>query len=137
MGIARLIVAGVNCLVSRSGYTGEDGFEFSVAQGMAVTLANRLLEHQEVVPAGLGARDSLRLEAGLCLYGNDIDETTSPVEAGLIWAIGKRRKLAWDFAGGPAIRDAARRWPGAAAGRHPPRRPRAGPRAHRHFVAGR
>ncbi|MGA3002180.1 MAG: glycine cleavage system aminomethyltransferase GcvT [Acetobacteraceae bacterium] len=105
MGIARLTVAGVTCLVSRSGYTGEDGFELSVAQGMAVTLANRLLEHQEVVPAGLGARDSLRLEAGLCLYGNDIDETTSPVEAGLTWAIGKRRKLTWDFAGGPAIRE--------------------------------
>jgi aminomethyltransferase len=105
MGVARLMVAGVACLVSRSGYTGEDGFELSVAQGMAVTLANRLLEHQEVIPAGLGARDSLRLEAGLCLYGNDIDETTSPVEAGLVWAIGKRRKLAWDFAGGPAIRE--------------------------------
>jgi aminomethyltransferase len=103
MGVARLMVAGVNCLVSRSGYTGEDGFELSVAQGMAVTLANRLLEHREVVPAGLGARDSLRLEAGLCLYGNDIDETTSPVEAGLTWAISKRRKLTWDFAGGPAI----------------------------------
>jgi aminomethyltransferase len=104
MGIAHLTVAGVSCLVSRSGYTGEDGFELSVAQDMAVTLADRLLEHREVVPAGLGARDSLRLEAGLCLYGNDIDETTSPVEAGLVWAIGKRRKLAWDFAGGPAIR---------------------------------
>jgi aminomethyltransferase len=104
MGVARLMVAGVACLVSRSGYTGEDGFELSVAQGKAVTLADRLLEHQEVIPAGLGARDSLRLEAGLCLYGNDIDETTSPVEAGLVWAIGKRRKLAWDFAGGPAIR---------------------------------
>jgi aminomethyltransferase len=104
MGIAHLMVAGVDCLVSRSGYTGEDGFELSVAHGMAVTLANRLLEHQEVIPAGLGARDSLRLEAGLCLYGNDIDETTSPVEAGLVWAISKRRKLAWDFAGGPAIR---------------------------------
>jgi aminomethyltransferase len=104
MGITRLMVAGVNCLVSRSGYTGEDGFEFSVAQGKAVTLANRLLEHQEVVPAGLGARDSLRLEAGLCLYGNDIDEATSPVEAGLVWAISKRRKLTWDFAGGSAIR---------------------------------
>ena len=104
MGVARLMVAGVNCLVSRSGYTGEDGFELSVPQGMAVTLANRMLEHQEVVPAGLGARDSLRLEAGLCLYGNDIDETTSPVEAGLVWAISKRRKLAWDFAGGAAIR---------------------------------
>jgi aminomethyltransferase len=104
MGIAQMTVAGVNCLVSRSGYTGEDGFELSLPGGMAVTLADRLLEHPEVVPAGLGARDSLRLEAGLCLYGNDIDETTSPVEAGLVWAIGKRRKVAWDFAGGSAIR---------------------------------
>jgi aminomethyltransferase len=105
MGIARLLVADVNCLVSRSGYTGEDGFEISVTRGMAVTLANRLLEQKEIVPAGLGARDSLRLEAGLCLYGNDIDETTSPVEAALTWAIGKRRKMAWDFLGGAAIGD--------------------------------
>jgi aminomethyltransferase len=104
MGIARLMVAQVNCLVSRSGYTGEDGFEISVPRGMTVTLANRLIQQPEVVPAGLGARDSLRLEAGLCLYGNDIDETTSPVEAGLTWAIGKRRKIEWDFLGGAAIR---------------------------------
>jgi aminomethyltransferase len=104
MGVARIPVAGVNCLVSRSGYTGEDGFELSVRGGMAVTLANRLVEEPEVVPAGLGARDSLRLEAGLCLYGNDIDETTSPIEAALNWAIGKRRKMEWDFPGGQAIR---------------------------------
>jgi aminomethyltransferase len=105
MGIARLMVGGVTCVVSRSGYTGEDGFEISVPRGLAVTLANRLVREPEVVPAGLGARDSLRLEAGLCLYGNDIDETTSPVEAGLVWAIGKRRRIAWDFPGGAAIRD--------------------------------
>ena len=105
MGIERLKIAGVNCLVSRSGYTGEDGFEISVPHGMAVTLAHRLVAQPEVVPAGLGARDSLRLEAGLCLYGNDIDETTSPVEAGLTWAISKRRRLEWNFLGGPAIRD--------------------------------
>ena len=104
MGVAHLKVAGVSCLVSRSGYTGEDGFELSIVRGMAVTLANRLVEQQEVVPAGLGARDSLRLEAGLCLYGNDIDETISPVEAGLTWAIGKRRKMQWDFPGGQVIR---------------------------------
>jgi aminomethyltransferase len=104
MGVARMRVADVNCVVSRSGYTGEDGFELSVPRGMAVTLANRLVQQPEVVPAGLGARDSLRLEAGLCLYGNDIDETTSPVEAGLVWAISKRRKMAWDFLGGAAIR---------------------------------
>jgi len=91
-------------MVSRSGYTGEDGFEISVSRDMAVTLADRLLREPEIVPAGLGARDSLRLEAGLCLYGNDIDETTSPVEARLTWAITKRRKIAWDFLGGPEIR---------------------------------
>ncbi len=104
MGVARLDVAELACVVSRSGYTGEDGFEISVPSGLAVTLANRLVQEKEVVPAGLGARDSLRLEAGLCLYGNDIDETTSPVEAGLVWAIGKRRKEDWNFAGGAAIR---------------------------------
>lgn len=91
--------------ISRSGYTGEDGFEISVPAGDAVALADRLLAHEAVVPAGLGARDSLRLEAGLCLYGNDIDETTTPVEAGLTWVIGKRRKMTWDFPGGAAIRD--------------------------------
>ena len=105
MGVASVPVAGIDCFVSRSGYTGEDGFEISVPAHMAVTLADRLVEESDVVPAGLGARDSLRLEAGLCLYGNDIDETTSPVEAGLTWAIGKRRKMAWDFLGGEAIRD--------------------------------
>ncbi len=105
MGVARLQVGDVECLVSRSGYTGEDGFEISVARGMAVTLASLLVRQPEVVPAGLGARDSLRLEAGLCLYGNDIDETTSPVEAGLTWAISKRRKMNWDFLGGGVIRD--------------------------------
>jgi aminomethyltransferase len=104
MGIASLSVADIPCVVSRSGYTGEDGFEISVRRGMAVTLASRLIAHPEVVPAGLGARDSLRLEAGLCLYGNDIDETTSPIDANLTWAIGKRRKMAWDFPGGPEIR---------------------------------
>jgi aminomethyltransferase len=104
MGVARLSVAEIPCIVSRSGYTGEDGFEISVASGMAVTLANRLLEHEEIIPAGLGARDSLRLEAGLCLYGNDIDETTSPIDAALTWAISKRRKMTWDFLGGPEIR---------------------------------
>jgi aminomethyltransferase len=104
MGIAPIQVAGAACVVSRSGYTGEDGFEISVPAGAAVSVANRLLEQPEIVPAGLGARDSLRLEAGLCLYGNDIDETTSPVEAALTWAIGKRRKMTWDFLGGPVIR---------------------------------
>ena len=71
----------------------------------AVRLAQTLAEQPEVAPAGLGARDSLRLEAGLCLYGNDIDELTTPVEAGLMWVVGKRRRTAWDFPGATAIRD--------------------------------
>ncbi|KMW59567.1 Aminomethyltransferase (glycine cleavage system T protein) [Candidatus Rhodobacter oscarellae] len=78
--------------VSRSGYTGEDGFEISVPGGAAQDLARAILQDDTVAPIGLGARDSLRLEAGLCLYGNDIDETTSPVEAGLEWAMQKARK---------------------------------------------
>jgi aminomethyltransferase len=105
MGVAAVTVAGVACVVSRSGYTGEDGFEISVPAGEAEALAQRLVAEPEVLPAGLGARDSLRLEAGLCLYGNDIDELTTPVEAGLIWVIGKRRRAAWDFPGASAIRD--------------------------------
>jgi len=105
MGVASALVRGIPCLLSRSGYTGEDGFEISVPAERAVDLATLLVEQPEIVPAGLGARDSLRLEAGLCLYGNDIDELTTPVEAGLTWVIGKRRKLAWDFPGGAVIRD--------------------------------
>jgi aminomethyltransferase len=105
MAIAEANIAGISCLVSRSGYTGEDGFEISVPADQAESLADRLLQHADVVPGGLGARDSLRLEAGLCLYGNDIDELTSPVEAGLTWVIGKRRKMAWDFPGAAVIRD--------------------------------
>jgi aminomethyltransferase len=105
MGIAAVALDGIDCLVSRSGYTGEDGFEISVPNAQAEALADRLLAEPEIVPIGLGARDSLRLEAGLCLYGNDIDELTSPVEAGLTWVIGKRRKLDWDFPGGMVMRD--------------------------------
>ena len=105
MGIGAFTLAGVETIVSRSGYTGEDGFEISIPAEGAETLARRLLAEPEVAPAGLGARDSLRLEAGLPLYGNDIDETTSPVEAGLAWSIGKRRRTEWDFPGGAAIRD--------------------------------
>jgi len=105
MGVAAIDVGGIPCLVSRSGYTGEDGFEISLPADRAETLADMLLAAQEVAPAGLGARDSLRLEAGLCLYGNDIDELTSPVEAGLTWVIGKRRREAWDFPGAAVIRD--------------------------------
>jgi len=105
MGVASVSLDGIDCLVSRSGYTGEDGFEISVPAAQAETLADLLIGHPEVVPIGLGARDSLRLEAGLCLYGNDIDERTTPIEAGLTWVIGKRRKMNWDFPGGPVIRD--------------------------------
>ncbi|MFW6076286.1 MAG: glycine cleavage system aminomethyltransferase GcvT [Hyphomicrobiales bacterium] len=94
---------GIDCFVSRSGYTGEDGFEISVAEGEAVALAEALLAEAEVKPIGLGARDSLRLEAGLCLYGHDIDETTSPVEAALTWSIGKRRRSEGGFCGDARI----------------------------------
>jgi aminomethyltransferase len=93
-------LAGAGCFVTRSGYTGEDGFEISVPAEHAVTLAESLLAQPEVQPAGLGARDTLRLEAGLCLYGHDIDETTSPIEAGLAWAIQKVRRPGGARAGG-------------------------------------
>ncbi len=91
---------GVACMVTRSGYTGEDGFEISVPAEHAQALAEALLAQPEVKPAGLGARDTLRLEAGLCLYGHDIDTTTSPVEAGLNWAIQKVRRPGGARAGG-------------------------------------
>ncbi|WP_434713220.1 glycine cleavage system aminomethyltransferase GcvT [Rhizobium sp. YTUHZ045] len=90
----------VSCLVSRSGYSGEDGFEISVPADKAEDVAMRLLEHPDVQAIGLGARDSLRLEAGLCLYGNDIDTTTSPVEAALEWAMQKARRTGGARAGG-------------------------------------
>jgi aminomethyltransferase len=92
MDVTHASIDGAPCVVSRSGYTGEDGFEISVPADEAVRVARRLLASEAVLPAGLGARDSLRLEAGLPLYGHDIDETTSPVEAGLAWAIGKARR---------------------------------------------
>ncbi|XP_016330602.1 aminomethyltransferase, mitochondrial-like [Sinocyclocheilus anshuiensis] len=91
------------CRVTRCGYTGEDGVEISVPSGDIVSLTEKLLADSEVKLAGLGARDSLRLEAGLCLYGNDIDETTTPVEASLVWTIGKRRRQARDFPGADII----------------------------------
>ncbi|HEX3486014.1 MAG TPA: glycine cleavage system aminomethyltransferase GcvT [Micropepsaceae bacterium] len=97
MRVGRFTVAGAPAIVSRSGYTGEDGFEISLEAADAEGVARTLLAEAEVLPIGLGARDSLRLEAGLCLYGHDIDETTSPIAAGLAWVIGKRRKLARDF----------------------------------------
>ena len=105
MAIAAVNLDGIDCLVSRSGYTGEDGFEISIPAVDAEALVDRLISQPEVAPIGLGARDSLRLEAGLCLWGNDIDELTSPVEAGLTWVIGKRRKMNWDFPGGGVMRD--------------------------------
>ncbi|MDN3523318.1 glycine cleavage system aminomethyltransferase GcvT [Halomonas ramblicola] len=91
---------GIDVWISRSGYTGEDGFEISVAADQSEALARRLLGEPEVEAIGLGARDSLRLEAGLCLYGHDIDTTTTPVEGGLIWAIGKPRRRGGERAGG-------------------------------------
>jgi aminomethyltransferase len=91
--------------ISRSGYTGEDGYEISVPGAIATAFARVLLSDANVAPIGLGARDSLRLEAGLCLYGHDIDETTTPVEANLTWAIGKRRKLEKGFPGDARIMD--------------------------------
>jgi aminomethyltransferase len=103
MAVAELAVAGIPCWVSRSGYTGEDGYEISVPASGAARLAETLLAEPGAAPAGLAARDTLRLEAGLCLYGNDIDETTTPIEAGLAWSIGKRRRASLDFPGGATI----------------------------------
>ena len=91
---------GIDCFVTRSGYTGEDGFEISVPADKAVQLARALLAQPEVKPIGLGARDTLRLEAGLCLYGHDIDTTTTPVEGSLTWAIQKVRRAGGARAGG-------------------------------------
>jgi aminomethyltransferase len=92
MEVRTISIAGIACEVSRSGYTGEDGFEISVPAAKAEELARTLLRNPAVAPIGLGARDSLRLEAGLCLYGSDIDTGTTPVEAGLAWAIQKSRR---------------------------------------------
>ena len=94
---------GIDCHVSRCGYTGEDGFEISVAAGKADQVARTLLSHDDVEAIGLGARDSLRLEAGLCLYGHDIDETTSPVEADLVWSMSKRRRAEGGFPGAERV----------------------------------
>ncbi len=96
-------IDGMKLHISRSGYTGEDGFEISVFDKDAARLWNLLLADPLVKPVGLGARDSLRLEAGLCLYGHDIDETTSPVEAGLVWSIGKRRRSEGGFIGSARV----------------------------------
>lgn len=87
MNAGRFQLNGTDCIINRCGYTGEDGFEISINNADAEALAKLLLEHDAVKPVGLGARDSLRLEAGLCLYGHDIDEATTPIEANLRWAI--------------------------------------------------
>ena len=100
MDVRQLEICGALCTVSRSGYTGEDGFEISLPKDAAETIAQALLDRDDVEPIGLGARDSLRLEAGLCLYGNDIDVNTTPVEAGLSWAIPKSRRDGGERAAG-------------------------------------
>jgi aminomethyltransferase len=106
---AEATIHGIACFATRSGYTGEDGFEISVADTDAEALARGLLAEPEVRPAGLGARDTLRLEAGLCLYGHDIDTTTTPIEAGLTWAIQKVRRPGGERAGGYPGADAIAR----------------------------
>ena len=103
MTITEVSVAGIKCLATRSGYTGEDGWEISVANADAEKLARAILGAPGVKPAGLGARDSLRLEAGLCLYGSDIDTGTTPVEANISWIMSKRRKAEGGFPGAAVI----------------------------------
>lgn len=118
MDVRDASILGADCIISRSGYSGEDGYEISIPADKAEEFAKALLAHPECEPIGLGARDSLRLEAGLCLYGNDIDATTSPIEASLEWAMQKVRRpggaraggypgaerIAEDFAAGPVRR---------------------------------
>lgn len=103
MTMRDLEIAGVPCRISRSGYTGEDGYEISVPGDQAEAFARKLLADDRVKPIGLGARDSLRLEAGLCLYGHDIDENTTPVDAALTWAIAKSRRAEGGFPGDSII----------------------------------
>ena len=103
--------ADVETFISRSGYTGEDGFEISLAATQAERLVRLLLSEPDVAPIGLGARDSLRLEAGLCLYGHELNETVDPVEASLAWSIGKRRRVEGGFPGAPRVQLALARGP--------------------------
>ena len=127
MGTCNVTIGDVDCAVSRSGYTGEDGYELTITTEAAESVARVLLAHDHVEPAGLGARDTLRLEAGLCLYGNDLDEDTTPVEAGLVWAMQKRRRTEGGFTGAEAIQTQLRDGPGrlrvgiSASGRRPVR----------------
>ncbi|MDB5596603.1 MAG: glycine cleavage system protein [Hyphomicrobiales bacterium] len=104
MSMRRIAYEGVELYVSRSGYTGEDGYEISVPASLAEAVALRLIADPRVKLIGLGARDSLRLEAGLCLYGHDIDQTTTPVEADLLWSISKRRRSEGGFPGAEILR---------------------------------
>lgn len=104
MQFATISINGTSCTVARSGYTGEDGFEISVPSSDSESLARTLLSEPEVKPIGLGARDSLRLEAGLCLYGHDLDETTTPVEAKLLWTIPKNRREDGGYPGAEVIK---------------------------------
>jgi aminomethyltransferase len=104
-------ISGFACHVSRSGYTGEDGFEISVDAAHAIDVARQLLAWEAVAPIGLGARDSLRLEAGLCLYGHELDETISPVEANLVWSIQRRRRELGGFAGAGRVQRELREGP--------------------------
>ena len=103
MTAAEATLAGASCLVTRSGYTGEDGFEISLPAAAAEGIAERLLAEPEVKPIGLGARNSLRLEAGFCLWGRDIDATTTPIEAELGWTIGQRRRQEGGFPGAAVV----------------------------------
>jgi len=100
---APVFLSGIDCYISRSGYTGEDGFEISVPAAAVAQLWEALIRSNEVRPCGLGARDSLRLEAGLCLCGHELDETTSPIEAALAWSIQKRRRQDGGFPGASRI----------------------------------
>jgi aminomethyltransferase len=100
---AFFVIDGARCYITRSGYTGGDGFEISTPNDATDAIARKLLAEPEVKPIGLGARDSLRLEAGLCLYGHDIDTTTTPTEAGLLWSIGKERRAQGGFPGAAVI----------------------------------
>jgi aminomethyltransferase len=100
MDVVSLSINGQECFVSRSGYTGEDGFEISIPDHATANIAEALIAHPDVEPIGLGARDSLRLEAGLCLYGTDLDETMTPVEGALEWAMQKSRRRGGAAAGG-------------------------------------
>jgi aminomethyltransferase len=103
MDVGSITISGVRIGITRSGYTGEDGFELAILEQDLENIVGKLMENDAVRPAGLGARDTLRLEAGLCLYGSDIDETTSPIEAGLLWSIQKRRRTELGFPGATRI----------------------------------